>query len=37
MVNEEFDVVIIGSGVGGLGAGFYLQANNTNIQTFILE
>ena len=34
---EYYDVIIIGSGMGGLGAGLYLQKNNPNLKTLILE
>ena len=27
MANEHFDVVIVGAGLSGIGAGYHLQAN----------
>nr|NHJ84524.1 FAD-binding protein [Asgard group archaeon] len=33
----KYDVIIIGSGFGGLGAGITLQHNNPKIKTLILE
>ncbi|MEE9411162.1 MAG: NAD(P)/FAD-dependent oxidoreductase [Candidatus Heimdallarchaeota archaeon] len=37
MNQENFDVIIIGSGIGGLASGLYLQKNNPNLKTLILE
>ncbi len=38
MRNEnEFDVIIIGAGIGGLGAGNFLQAKNPALKTIIIE
>ena len=37
MTAEKFDVIIIGSGMGGLAAGLQLQNNNPNLKTLILE
>ncbi len=38
MRNEnEFDVIIIGAGIGGLSAGNYLQAKNPELKTIIIE
>ncbi|MCG3227733.1 MAG: NAD(P)/FAD-dependent oxidoreductase [Candidatus Heimdallarchaeota archaeon] len=37
MQAEYYDVIIIGSGVGGLGSGLYLQKMNPNLRTLILE
>lgn len=38
MRNEnEFDVIIIGAGIGGLGAGNFLQAKNPELKTVIVE
>ena len=38
MRNEnEFDVIIIGAGIGGLGAGNFLQAKNPELKTLIIE
>jgi phytoene dehydrogenase-like protein len=33
----NYDVIIIGSGMGGLNAGIYLQSNNPSLRTIILE
>jgi len=32
-----YDAIIIGSGMGGLNSGIYLQSKNTNLRTIILE
>jgi len=37
MSNTNFDVIIIGSGMGGLGAGLTLQNHNPKLRTLILE
>ncbi|NHJ84525.1 MAG: hypothetical protein FK734_03635 [Asgard group archaeon] len=37
MVHEIYDVIIIGAGMGGLGAGIYLQGKNPKLRTLILE
>ncbi len=37
MDDENFDVIIIGSGMGGLGAGLKLQSENPKLKTLILE
>lgn len=34
---NEFDVIIIGAGIGGLGAGNFLQAKNPELKTLIIE
>jgi len=37
-LNEvNYDVIIIGAGMGGLGAGLYLQAKNPKLKSIILE
>ncbi|MCG3221645.1 MAG: NAD(P)/FAD-dependent oxidoreductase [Candidatus Heimdallarchaeota archaeon] len=37
MKAEYYDVIIIGSGMGGLGSGLYLKKKNPNLKTLILE
>ncbi len=37
MSDSSYDVIIIGSGMGGLGAGLTLQNHNPNLKTVILE
>ncbi|MHA1407985.1 MAG: phytoene desaturase family protein [Candidatus Heimdallarchaeaceae archaeon] len=37
MSNSSYDVLIIGSGMGGLGAGLTLQNHNPKLRTIILE
>ncbi|MBY9002277.1 MAG: NAD(P)/FAD-dependent oxidoreductase [Candidatus Heimdallarchaeota archaeon] len=37
MIINTYDVIIIGSGMGGLGAGLALQTHNPNLKTIILE
>ncbi|NPD90358.1 MAG: NAD(P)/FAD-dependent oxidoreductase [Asgard group archaeon] len=37
MQEEYYDVIIIGSGMGGLGSGLYLQKQNPDLKTLILE
>ncbi|MHA1419573.1 MAG: phytoene desaturase family protein [Candidatus Heimdallarchaeaceae archaeon] len=37
MDSENYDVIIIGSGMGGLGAGLKLQSSNPELKTLILE
>ena len=37
MDTVNYDVIIIGSGMGGLGAGLELQSSNPELKTVILE
>jgi phytoene dehydrogenase-like protein len=37
MDSDNYDVIIIGSGMGGLGAGLKLQSSNPKLKTVILE
>ncbi|MCK5410216.1 MAG: NAD(P)-binding protein, partial [Candidatus Heimdallarchaeota archaeon] len=37
MDSENYDVIIIGSGMGGLGAGLKLQSSNPKLKSIILE
>ena len=37
MDSESYDVIIIGSGMGGLGSGLKLQSSNPKLKTIILE
>jgi len=37
MNRKEYDVIIIGSGVGGLGAAIYLQCSEPRLETLIVE
>ncbi len=37
MTKEKFDVIIIGSGMGGIAAGLQLQNTNPNLRTLVLE
>lgn len=37
MNDKNYDVIIIGAGMGGLGAGVYLQAKNPKLKSLILE
>ncbi len=37
MDSENYDVIIIGSGMGGLGTGLKLQSSNPKLKTIILE
>ncbi|MCK4973481.1 MAG: NAD(P)-binding protein, partial [Candidatus Heimdallarchaeota archaeon] len=37
MNDTSYDIIIIGSGMGGLGAGLTLQNHNPKLKTVILE
>ncbi len=37
MSEQEYDIIIIGSGMGGLGAGIQLQCTSPNLRTLIVE
>ena len=37
MSSEKYDVIIIGSGMGGLGAGITLLKSNPNLKVLIIE